>query len=245
MLAVRIVFEPKTKNIDETEFSNFLLANTSLESNASINLVMIGTDGRPRQKGILSILQEWAQFRILTVTRRTQHRLGKVNDRIHILEGRQLVLLNIDKVIQIIRNSDEPKIDLMNAFKLSDRQAEDILEIRLRQLARLEAIKIEQELSELSTEKGELESLLTSDQLMRKKIIQEVELDAKNFGDKRRTLIQEDKKSVVQTKIIDEPVTVIVSQKGSVVQDRDMAMMLPNSLLKLAILVFSIMSVEQ
>ena len=212
--AVRIVFDPKTKNIDETEFSNFLLANTSLESNASINLVMIGTDGRPRQKGILSILQEWAQFRIQTVTRRTQYRLGKVNDRIHILEGRQLVLLNIDKVIQIIRNSDEPRVDLMNAFKLSERQAEDILEIRLRQLARLEAIKIEQELSELSTEKSELESLLASDQLMRKKIIHEVELDAKNFGDKRRTLIQEDKKSVVQTKIIDEPVTVIVSQKG-------------------------------
>ncbi len=212
--AVRIVFEPKTKNIDETEFSNFLLANTSLESNASINLVMIGTDGRPRQKGILSIIQEWAQFRIETVTRRTQHRLGKVKDRIHILEGRQLVLLNIDKVIQIIRNSDEPKIDLMDAFKLSDRQAEDILEIRLRQLARLEAIKIEQELSELNSEKEELESLLSSDQLMRKKIIKEVELDAKNFGDARRTLIQEDKKSVVQTKIIDEPVTVIVSQKG-------------------------------
>ena len=212
--AVRIVFEPKTKNIDETEFSNFLLANTSLESNASINLVMIGTDGRPRQKGILSIIQEWAQFRIETVTRRTQHRLGKVKDRIHILEGRQLVLLNIDKVIQIIRNSDEPKIDLMDAFKLSDRQAEDILEIRLRQLARLEAIKIEQELSELNSEQEELESLLSSDQLMRKKIIKEVELDAKNFGDARRTLIQEDKKSVVQTKIIDEPVTVIVSQKG-------------------------------
>jgi topoisomerase-4 subunit A len=212
--AVRLVFEPKTKNIDEAEFANFLLAHTSLESNASINLVMIGTDGRPRQKGILSILQEWAQFRIETVTRRTKHRLGKVNDRMHILEGRQLVLLNIDEVIRIIRNSDEPKIDLMAAFKLSDRQAEDILEIRLRQLARLEAIKIEQELSELNAEKEDLESLLGSDTLMRKKIVKEVEADAKIFGDDRRTLIQEEKRSVVQTKIIDEPVTVIVSQKG-------------------------------
>ena len=212
--AVRLVFEPKTKNIDEAEFANFLLAHTSLESNASINLVMIGTDGRPRQKGILSILQEWAQFRIETVTRRTKHRLGKVNDRMHILEGRQLVLLNIDEVIRIIRNSDEPKVDLMTAFKLSDRQAEDILEIRLRQLARLEAIKIEQELSELKAEKEDLESLLVSDALMRKKIIKEVEADAKIFGDDRRTLIQEEKRSVVQTKIIDEPVTVIVSQKG-------------------------------
>ena len=212
--AVRLVFEPKTKNIDEAEFANFLLAHTSLESNASINLVMIGTDGRPRQKGILAILQEWAQFRIETVTRRTQHRLGKVRDRMHILEGRQLVLLNIDQVIQIIRQSDEPKVDLMNAFKLSDRQAEDILEIRLRQLARLEAIKIEQELSELSAEKEDLEGLLASENLMRKKIIKEVEADAKTFGDQRRTLIQEEKRSIVQTKIIDEPVSVIVSQKG-------------------------------
>ena len=212
--AVRLVFEPKTKNIDEAEFANFLLAHTSLESNASINLVMIGTDGRPRQKGILAILQEWAQFRIETVTRRTQHRLGKVRDRMHILEGRQLVLLNIDQVIQIIRQSDEPKVDLMNAFKLSDRQAEDILEIRLRQLARLEAIKIEQELSELSAEKEDLEGLLASETLMRKKIIKEVEADAKTFGDQRRTLIQEEKRSIVQTKIIDEPVSVIVSQKG-------------------------------
>ena len=212
--AVRLVFEPKTKNIDEAEFANFLLAHTSLESNASINLVMIGTDGRPRQKGILAILQEWAQFRIETVTRRTQHRLGKVRDRMHILEGRQLVLLNIDQVIQIIRQSDEPKVDLMNAFKLSDRQAEDILEIRLRQLARLEAIKIEQELSELSIEKADLEGLLASETLMRKKIIKEVEADAKTFGDQRRTLIQEEKRSIVQTKIIDEPVSVIVSQKG-------------------------------
>ena len=212
--AVRLVFEPKTKNIDEAEFANFLLAHTSLESNASINLVMIGTDGRPRQKGILAILQEWAQFRIETVTRRTQHRLGKVRDRMHILEGRQLVLLNIDQVIQIIRQSDEPKVDLMNAFKLSDRQAEDILEIRLRQLARLEAIKIEQELAELSAEKEDLEGLLASETLMRKKIIKEVEADAKTFGDQRRTLIQEEKRSIVQTRIIDEPVSVIVSQKG-------------------------------
>lgn len=212
--AVRLVFEPKSKNIDEAEFANFLLANTSLESNASINLVMIGTDGRPRQKGIASILHEWAGFRIETVTRRTSHRLAKVLDRMHILEGRQTVLLNIDEVIRIIRQSDEPKADLIAAFHLSDRQAEDILEIRLRQLARLEALKIEQEISELKAEQLELEGLLGNDSLLRKKIIKEIEADAKMFGDERRTLIQEEKRSVVQTKIIDEPITVIVSQKG-------------------------------
>jgi topoisomerase-4 subunit A len=212
--AVRLVFEPKTKNIDVNEFVTTLLAHTSLESNAPINLVMIGNDGRPRQKGLGEILREWIEFRVATVTRRTQHRLGKVNDRMHILEGRQMVLLNIDKVIKIIRGSDEPKADLITAFKLSDRQAEDILEIRLRQLARLEAIKIEQELKELQSEKDDLESLLGSDSAMRKRIIKEIEADMKTFGDARRTIIQEEKKAIAEAKVIDEPVTVIISQRG-------------------------------
>jgi topoisomerase-4 subunit A len=212
--AVRLVFEPKTKNIDVNEFVTTLLAHTSLESNAPINLVMIGNDGRPRQKGLGEILSEWIEFRVATVTRRTQHRLTKVNDRMHILEGRQLVLLNIDKVIKIIRGSDEPKADLMTAYKLSERQAEDILEIRLRQLARLEAIKIEQELKELKGEKADLESILGSDSNMRKRIVKEIEADMKTFGDERRTMIQEEKKAVAEAKVIDEPVTVIVSQRG-------------------------------
>jgi topoisomerase-4 subunit A len=212
--AVRLVFEPKTKNIDVNEFVTTLLAHTSLESNAPINLVMIGNDGRPRQKGLGEILSEWIEFRVATVTRRTQYRLTKVNDRMHILEGRQLVLLNIDKVIKIIRGSDEPKADLMTAYKLSERQAEDILEIRLRQLARLEAIKIEQELKELKGEKEDLESILGSDSNMRKRIIKEIEADMKAFGDERRTMIQEEKKAIAETKVIDEPVTVIVSQRG-------------------------------
>jgi topoisomerase-4 subunit A len=212
--AVRLVFEPKTKNIDVNEFVTTLLAHTSLESNAPINLVMIGNDGRPRQKGLGEILSEWIEFRVATVTRRTQHRLTKVNDRMHILEGRQLVLLNIDKVIKIIRGSDEPKADLMTAYKLSERQAEDILDIRLRQLARLEAIKIEQELKELKGEKADLESILGSDSNMRKRIIKEIEVDMKAFGDERRTMIQEEKKAVAEAKVIDEPVTVIVSQRG-------------------------------
>ncbi|MDP3121077.1 DNA topoisomerase IV subunit A [Polynucleobacter sp.] len=212
--AVRLVFEPKSKNVEVNDFVNLLLAHTSLESNAPINLVMIGNDGRPRQKNLKDIISEWIAFRVATVTRRTEHRLGKVNARIHILEGRQIILLNIDKVIKIIRNSDEPKADLITAFKLSDRQAEDILEIRLRQLARLEAIKIEQELKELQTEKADLDGLLQSDSTLRKRIIKEIEADAKEFGDERRTLIQEDKRAIAEAKVIDEPVTVIVSQKG-------------------------------
>jgi topoisomerase-4 subunit A len=212
--AVRLVFEPKSKNIDVNEFVNLLLAHTSLESNAPMNLVMIGNDGRPRQKNLKDILSEWIAFRVGTVTRRTQHRLGKVKDRMHILEGRLTVLLNIDKVIKIIRNSDEPKQDLIKEFKLTDRQAEDILDIRLRQLARLEGIKIEQELKELKSERDDLEGLLQNDSVLRKRIIKEIEADMKDYGDNRRTLIQEDKRAVAETKLIDEPVTVIVSQKG-------------------------------
>ena len=212
--AVRLVFEPKSKNVEVNDFVNLLLAHTSLESNAPINLVMIGNDGRPRQKNLKDIISEWIAFRVATVTRRTEHRLGKVNARIHILEGRQIILLNIDKVIKIIRNSDDPKVDLIKAFALSDRQAEDILEIRLRQLARLEAIKIEQELKELQTEKADLDGLLQSDSTLRKRIMKEIEADAKEFGDERRTLIQEDKRAIAEAKVIDEPVTVIVSQKG-------------------------------
>ena len=144
--AVRLVFEPKTRTVEQQELINTLLAHTSLESNAPINLTMVGIDGRPTQKGLRQMLAEWIQFRQATVERRTRHRLQKVLDRIHVLEGRQLVLLNIDEVIRIIRNADEPKPALIARFELSDRQADDILEIRLRQLARLEAIKIEQEL---------------------------------------------------------------------------------------------------
>ncbi|NCX39988.1 MAG: DNA topoisomerase IV subunit A [Burkholderiaceae bacterium] len=211
---VRLVFEPKSKNVEPSEFITLLLAHTSLESNASINLVMIGNDGRPRQKGLKEILTEWIEFRVETVTRRTQHRLGKVKDRMHILEGRKIVFLNIDKVIKLIRNSDEPKPDLMKAFKLTERQAEDILEIRLRQLARLEGIKIEQELKELKGQKAELDELLSNESALRKHIIKEIESDAKEFGDARRTLMKEDERAVAEVKVIDEPVTVIVSQKG-------------------------------
>ncbi|MDY0961502.1 DNA topoisomerase IV subunit A [Massilia sp. CFBP9026] len=212
--AVRLVFEPKSKNVDQNEFMLMLLAHTSLESSAPINMVMIGGDGRPRQKGLGTIIQEWIDYRFTTVRRRTEFKLGKVNDRIHILEGRETVLLNIDKVIAIIRNSDEPKAALIEEFRLSDRQAEDILEIRLRQLARLEAIKIQQELAELRSDKEKLEDILENPSSMKRLIIREIEADAKQYGDDRRTIIEEAQRAVAEQKVIDEPVTVIVSEKG-------------------------------
>ena len=211
---VRLVFEPKTSKIEQQELITTLLAHTSLETSAPINLTMVGIDGRPTQKSMRQMLEEWIAYRQATVLRRSEHRLAKVLDRIHILEGRQLVLLNIDEVIRIIRHSDEPKAALIEAFKLSDRQAEDILEIRLRQLARLEAIKIEQELSELRDEQKKLEEIVGSPAAQRRVMVKEIEADAKTFGDARRTLIQEEKKAVAEVKVIDEPVTVVVSEKG-------------------------------
>jgi topoisomerase-4 subunit A len=135
-------------------------------------------------------------------------------DRIHILEGRQLVLLNIDEVIAIIRAAEDPKAALIARFNLSERQAEDILEIRLRQLARLEAIKIQQQLEELRTEQKKLEDILASPAALRRLLVKEIEADAKTFEDPRRTLIQAEKRAVAEVKVVDEPVTVIVSQKG-------------------------------
>ena len=211
---VRLVFEPKTSRIEQQELITTLLAHTSLESSAPINLTMIGADGRPTQKSLRQMLSEWIAFRAETVQRRSQFRLDKVLARIHILEGRQLVLLNIDEVIRIIRHSDEPKPALIARFKLSETQADDILDIRLRQLARLEAIKIEQELKELRIEQGKLEDILNSPATLKRTIVKEIEADAKQHGDDRRTLIQAEKKAVAEIKVIDEPVTVVVSLKG-------------------------------
>ncbi|MBS0499199.1 MAG: DNA topoisomerase IV subunit A [Ottowia sp.] len=211
---VRLVFEPKSRSIGADELANTLLVHTSLETSSPINLTSIGLDGRPVQKSLRQMLVEWVDFRQQTITRRSQHRLAKVLDRIHILEGRQLVLLNIDEVIAIIRQADEPKAALIARFNLSERQADDILDIRLRQLARLEAIKIEQELSELRKEQGGLEEVLGSPATLRRLMIKEIEQDAKEFADARRTLIQAEKKAVAEVKVLDEPVTVVVSEKG-------------------------------
>ena len=211
---VRLVFEPRSRTVEQDELITTLLAQTSLECSVPLNLTMVGRDGKPTQKTLRRMLVEWIDFRQATVQRRTQHRLQRVLDRIHVLEGRQLVLLNIDEVIRIIRNADEPKAALIERFKLSDRQAEDILEIRLRQLARLEAIKIEQELKSLREEQGKLEDILGSASVLKRTLIKEIEADAKAHGDERRTLVQEARRAVSEIKLVDEPVTVVVSAKG-------------------------------
>ena len=211
---VRLVFEPKSSRIDESDFVNLLLAKTSMETNVAINLVMVGLDGRPTGKSLRGVLTEWVEFRIATVTRRTKFRLDKVLERIHILEGRMIVLLNVDKVIRIIRNADDPKADLMSAFKLTERQTEDILEIRLRQLAKLEHIKIEQELKDRQKEQKGLEKILADRKALDALVISEIEADATAFGDKRRTIIEESEKAILETPVVDEPLTVVFSKNG-------------------------------
>jgi len=213
--SVRIVFRPKSSRIDRDVFARTLMAYTSLETTVSFNLVQVGLDGNPMQKSLFTILTEWCQFRVRTVEKRLGHRLGKVNDRIHILEGRHTVFLNIDEVIKLIRESDEPKQALMERFALSERQADDILEIRLRQLSRLEGIKIEQEIAELMKERGKLESLLANPARMKALVAREIREDAKKFGDERRTLIQQEKRAFLsEAAVLDEPVTIILSEKG-------------------------------
>ncbi|MCG9118677.1 DNA topoisomerase IV subunit A [Laribacter hongkongensis] len=211
---VRLVFEPKSSRLNPDEFMTLLLAQTSMEQNVSMNLVMVGMDGRPQQKGLKAILSEWLGFRETTVTRRLAHRLVKVEQRIHILEGRQLVFLSLDAVIRVIRESDEPKPELMAAFGLSEIQAEDILEIRLRQLARLEDLKLEKELGELRDEAGSLRHLLASDHARQKLIIKEIEADAAKYGDRRRSELKPAEKATLTQTVADEPVTLILSKKG-------------------------------
>ena len=211
---VRLVFEPKSSRMESEAFINTLMAQTSMEGNVSVNLVMMGLDNRPAQKNLKTILQEWLDYRTTTVTRRLQHRLDAVEKRIHILDGRMIAFLNIDHVIRVIREADEPKPELMAAFSLTEIQAEDILEIRLRQLARLEGIKIERELNELREEAGSLKTLLGDENEKRKLIIKEIQADAKQFGDARRTLVAAAERATLTQTTADEPITLILSQQG-------------------------------
>jgi topoisomerase-4 subunit A len=212
---VRIVLEPRTARIPQHEFMAVLLAHTSLEASASVNLTMIGHDGRPRQKPLLAVLHEWIEFRHTTVERRTGYRLDEVERRLHILEGRLAVLLRIEEVIRCIRESDDPKTDLMTRLGLTNMQAEDILEIRLRQLARLEGIRIEKESADLHDEERALRKILGDRKELTRVVVKEITDDAKKYGDDRRTLIEaEAATAAAEVAVADEPVTVILSQNG-------------------------------
>lgn len=215
---IRIVIEPKNHKQDPQELVNALLAYTSMEMNCPINLVAVGLDKVPKQKPLMEILGEWASYRVATVERRTQFEHRQASHRMHILEGRLLVLDHIEEVIRIIKNSDDPKKDLMARFSLSEIQADDVLEIRLRQLARLERGKIEDEKNALAKEIARLNKLLESKTAMKNQVIKELEADKKTYGDARRTIIQEAEKIVIKevgdSAVSDDPVTVAISERG-------------------------------
>jgi len=213
---VRLVIEPRSSRLAPDEVMQVLLAHTSLESNFAMNLVALGRDGKPGQKGLMSVLQEWIDFRFLTVTRRTQHRLAQVHARMHILAGRMTAFLHIDEVIRIIRSAEDPKDELMMKFGLSDIQATDILEIRLRQLANLERIKLEGEMGELQREGEFLQGLLDNRAAMTTQILEEIAADRKKFGDPRRTLIESAERITISSVVAasDDPVTLIISKSG-------------------------------
>ncbi|WP_126223309.1 DNA topoisomerase IV subunit A [Burkholderia ambifaria] len=213
---VRLVIEPRSSRQSPDEVMQVLLAHTSLELNYAMNLVTIGQDGKPQQKGLLQVLREWVAFRFETVTRRTTHRLEQVKTRSHILEGRLAVFLHIDEVIRIIRGAEDPKAELTKTLGLTDAQATDILEIRLRQLANLEQVKLEAELAELAKEASFLEGLLADGGKMTRQVLLELKADREKFGDARRTLIEAAGR--VTTGAVaaaaDDPVTLIVSKQG-------------------------------
>lgn len=217
--AVRLVFEPKSSRIDREEFARTLLAYTSLESSTSINLVSIGLDGRPAQKNLRQMIHEWCEFRLQIVRRRIQNRIDQILKRLHILEGRQIAFLNIEEVIKVIREADEPKQELMAAFKLSEIQAEDILEIRLRQLARLEGFKLESEMKSLNEELQGLQSIVSSDENLRSFVSKEIKADTRKFADDRRTQLLEDQRITVnEAAVLNEKATVLISEKGWIKQ---------------------------
>ncbi|HEX3836893.1 MAG TPA: DNA topoisomerase IV subunit A [Steroidobacteraceae bacterium] len=215
--ATRLVIVPRSNRIDLDEVMQHLFATTDLERNYRVNLNIIGLDGRPRVTGLRDVLTAWLEFRTTTVSRRLQFRLDKVNRRLHILEGLLIAFLNLDEVIRIIRREDEPKPVLMKRFKLSEEQAEEILNTRLRHLAKLEEMKIREEQKSLAQERAEIEALLASKAKLRRLVASEIRADADQHGDDRRTKIveREAAQAIDETTLIaNEPVTVVLSTGG-------------------------------
>ncbi|WP_347253321.1 DNA topoisomerase IV subunit A [Leminorella grimontii] len=213
----RLVLVPRSNRVDLEQVMNHLFATTDLEKSYRINLNMLGLDGRPAVKGLIEILKEWLTFRRDTVTRRLQYRLERVLKRLHILEGLLVAFLNIDEVIEIIRTEDEPKPALMQRFGITDTQAEAILELKLRHLAKLEEMKIRGEQDELAKERDSLQALLASDRKMGTLIKKEILADAQAYGDDRRSPIVErtEAKAMSEHEFVpSEPVTVVLSDMG-------------------------------
>ncbi|CAH0173277.1 MULTISPECIES: DNA topoisomerase IV subunit A [Stenotrophomonas] len=214
---VRVVLVPRSNRVDAEQLMGHLFATTDMERSYRVNLNVIGLDGRPQVKNLKTLLSEWLAFRSSTVTRRLQHRLQKVERRLHLLEGLLVAFLNLDEVIHIIRTEDEPKAALIARFGLSEDQAEYILETKLKQLARLEEMKIRGEQDELAKERDKIMAILDSKTKLKKLIRDELQADAKKFGDERRSpLVQRQAAQAIdETELVpSEPMTVVMSEKG-------------------------------
>jgi topoisomerase-4 subunit A len=214
---VRVVLIPRSNRVDAEQLMGHLFATTDLEKSYRVNLNIIGLDGRPQVKNLKAILAEWLTFRADTVTKRLGHRLERVERRLHLLEGLLVAFLNLDEVIRIIRSEDEPKPALIARFDLSDEQAEYILETKLKQLARLEEMKIRGEQDELDAERDRLIATLGSKAKLKKLIKDELLADAKKFGDARRSplVAREAAQALAETELVaSEPMTIVLSEKG-------------------------------
>ena len=214
---VRLVVMPRSNRVDIDGLMSHLFATTDLERSYRVNMNMIGLDGRPQVKNLRDMLLEWLTYRTETVRRRLQYRLNKIIDRMHVLEGLLVAYLNIDEVIAIIRTEDEPKSVLMARFNITDRQAEAILELKLRHLAKLEEMKLQGELDELAKERKQLELLLSSETRLKTLIRKELVADSEKFGDDRRSMLvnRDAAKALSETELLPtEPITIVLSESG-------------------------------
>jgi len=214
---LRLVIEPRSSRQNPDEMMAALLVHTALETRYAVNLTWLGLDGLPETKGIVEVLREWGEFRVATVRRRTQFRLDRCEERLHIVEGRLKAYAKIDEIIKLIRASEdqaEAKQKLKERFKFTERQAEDIVNLRLGQLTRLDGVKLNDERKALEAERKGLKLLLGDDKELKKLVVSELQEDAKKYGDDRRTLIKTEQRAQLEVSVLEEPVTVILSQKG-------------------------------
>ena len=214
---LRLVIEPRSSRQDPEELMAALMVHTSLESRYAVNLTWLGLDGLPETKGIVEILREWGEWRVSTVRRRTEFRLERVEERLEIVKGRLEAYAKIDDIIKLIRASEdqaEAKEKLRSKYKFTERQAQDIVDLRLGQLTKLDGVKLNDEKKALESDRKELKGLLADEKELKKLVVRELDEDAKKYGDERRTLIKAAERAQIERTVVDEPITVILSRKG-------------------------------
>ncbi len=214
---LRLVIEPRSSRQNPEETMAALMVHTALETRSAINLTWLGLDGLPETKGIVEILREWGTFRVQTVRRRTAHRLEKCEQRLHIVMGRLLAYVKIEEIIKLIRSCDDPteaREKLRAKWKFTERQAEDIVNLRLGQLTKLDGVKLNDDRKHLEGERKGYQTILGTDKALTKLVVAELAEDAKKFGDERRTLIKSAERATIERAVLEEPITIVLSKKG-------------------------------